>query len=82
MILVVHFLLLIAEVSVNVSEPCRQWKRNKAVQLNQKQIACLLANGFMCTFPWQPYRDDHARLVPTINFAALYNTALPANVEN
>jgi poly(ADP-ribose) glycohydrolase len=54
---------------------------SKAVQLSQIQIACLLANGFMCTFPWQPYRDDYPGLVPTINFALLYITDLPANVE-
>lgn len=38
----------------------------KSISLTQLQIASLLANAFLCTFPW---RKDSSASYPGINFA-------------
>ncbi|KAF2904999.1 hypothetical protein ILUMI_01183 [Ignelater luminosus] len=42
---------------------------SKSISLSQLQIASLLANAFLCTFPW---RKDSAVSYPGINFARLF----------
>ena len=51
----------------------------QSVLLSQLQIACLLANAFLCTFPPSRWRD--AGDYPGINFERLFGLALPANAE-
>ncbi len=49
----------------------------QSVILSQHQIACLLANAFLCTFPSSPWRDGGP--YPRINFTRLFD--LDANVK-
>lgn len=42
---------------------------NRSVSLSQLQIASILANAFLCTFPW---RKDMAGSYPGINFTKLF----------
>ena len=44
----------------------------RTISLKQEQIACLLANGFLCTFPWQHWRDGYGSRFPYINFIHLF----------
>ncbi|KAB0793201.1 hypothetical protein PPYR_12821 [Photinus pyralis] len=43
----------------------------KSISLSQLQIASLLANGFLCTFPW---REEVALTYPGINFSGLFSS--------
>lgn len=43
----------------------------RTLSMSQLQIACLLANAFLCTFPW---RKDIAATYPGINFFRLLTT--------
>ncbi|KAJ3178017.1 hypothetical protein HDU87_003794 [Geranomyces variabilis] len=54
--------------------PLLRAKENKAITLNQLQIACILANAFFCTFP---RRNDTRKTAeyasyPSINFSTLF----------
>lgn len=42
---------------------------NRSVSLSQVQISCILANAFLCTFPW---RTDMSDSYPGINFTKLF----------
>lgn len=42
---------------------------NRSVSLSQLQISCILANAFLCTFPW---RKDMAGSYPGVNFTKLF----------
>ncbi|XP_053697387.1 poly(ADP-ribose) glycohydrolase-like [Sabethes cyaneus] len=49
---------------------------NKAVSLTQQQVACLLANAFLCTFPrrnTQKKKSEYS-LFPDINFNRLFQS--------
>ncbi|XP_055301564.1 poly(ADP-ribose) glycohydrolase-like [Sitodiplosis mosellana] len=53
--------------------PLLKQGQNQSISLSQKQIACLLANAFLCTFPHRnEYRRGEYRSYPSINFGELY----------
>ncbi|CAB3380557.1 Hypothetical predicted protein [Cloeon dipterum] len=43
------------------------------LELKRKEIACLLANAYLCTFP---NRDSRASKLPTVNFITLFSGQL------
>ncbi|XP_062541533.1 poly(ADP-ribose) glycohydrolase-like [Armigeres subalbatus] len=50
---------------------------NKAISLTQQQVACLLANAFLCTFPrrnTQKKKSEYS-LFPDINFNRLFQSS-------
>ncbi|KAG5896259.1 hypothetical protein JTB14_033556 [Gonioctena quinquepunctata] len=51
------------------SIPLLKKGHNRSVSLSQLQIASLLANAFLCTFPWG---KDIAGLYPGVNFVRLF----------
>ncbi|XP_055312358.1 poly(ADP-ribose) glycohydrolase-like isoform X2 [Sitodiplosis mosellana] len=53
--------------------PLLKHGRNQSISLSQKQIACLLANAFLCTFPCRnEYRSGEYRRYSSINFSELF----------
>ncbi|XP_023015523.2 poly(ADP-ribose) glycohydrolase [Leptinotarsa decemlineata] len=52
------------------SLPLLKKGHNRSVSLSQLQIASLLANGFLCTFPW---RKEVACTYPGVNFVRLFS---------
>ncbi|XP_031627780.1 poly(ADP-ribose) glycohydrolase isoform X2 [Contarinia nasturtii] len=66
---------------VKCSIPLLKRGQNKSISLSQEQIACLLANAFLCTFPRRnsEARNSEFSSYPTINFAELFST--PGNEE-
>lgn len=63
--------------------PLLKQGQNKSISLSQKQVACLLANAFLCTFPRRnDYRDtSEYASYPTINFNTLFQTSGDQNIE-
>lgn len=61
---------------VPASIPLLRSGTNKSISLSQQQIACLLANAFLCTFPRRNTDTAKAeyRNYPTINFNTLFQT--------
>ncbi|XP_052686077.1 poly(ADP-ribose) glycohydrolase-like isoform X2 [Crassostrea angulata] len=55
--------------------PLLKREKNKSITLSQEQIACLLANAFLCTFPRRNARGKSAEYhnYPSINFNSLYD---------
>lgn len=56
---------------------------NKSISLSQQQIACLLANAFLCTFPRRndiKSKSEYASY-PTINFNTLFQSDCDQNIE-
>lgn len=51
------------------SLPLLRKGQSRSVSLSQLQISCILANAFLCTFPW---RKDIAGSFPGINFQKLF----------
>jgi poly(ADP-ribose) glycohydrolase len=53
------------------------------VLLSQGQIACILANAFLCTFAWQRWRDTDSddTQYPSINFLSLFDRPDPTSTE-
>ena len=52
------------------------------VLLSQGQIACILANAFLCTFAWRRWRDTETAHFPNINFVPLFDRAAdPTRIE-
>ncbi|KAJ8961736.1 hypothetical protein NQ318_021336 [Aromia moschata] len=51
------------------SLPLLKKNHNRSVSLSQLQIASLLANAFLCTFPW---KKDVASSYPGVNFVRLF----------
>ncbi|XP_057658319.1 poly(ADP-ribose) glycohydrolase-like [Diorhabda carinulata] len=49
--------------------PLLKQHHNRSVSLSQYQVASLLANAFLCTFPW---RKSTAVTYPGVNFASLF----------
>lgn len=47
---------------------------NKSISLSQQQVACLLANAFLCTYPRRNTADEKAEYknYPNINFSHLF----------
>ncbi|XP_065339174.1 poly(ADP-ribose) glycohydrolase-like isoform X2 [Cloeon dipterum] len=45
----------------------------RCLELKRKEIACLLANAYLCTFP---NRDSRASKLPTVNFITLFSGQL------
>ncbi|KAJ8922080.1 hypothetical protein NQ315_008721 [Exocentrus adspersus] len=54
------------------SLPLLKKNHNRSVSLSQLQISCLMANAFLCTFPW---RKDVASTYPGVNFVRLYTSS-------
>ncbi|XP_060525028.1 poly(ADP-ribose) glycohydrolase isoform X2 [Cylas formicarius] len=54
------------------SLPILKQNYNRSVSLSQLQIGCLLANAFLCTFPWKK-RDPTSPGVPGVNFIRLFS---------
>lgn len=52
---------------------------NRSVSLSQQQIASLLANAVLCTFPW---RKKVANAYPGVNFVSLYMADKRAQRQN
>lgn len=63
--------------------PLLKQNQNTSISLSQKQIACLLANAFLCTFPRRNKHDDDNEYstYPSINFNELFETANGENLE-
>lgn len=51
--------------------PLLAQNRNRSLSLSQLQISCLLANAFLCTFP---YKKSVASRYPGVNFISLYSS--------
>nr|XP_015196510.1 PREDICTED: poly(ADP-ribose) glycohydrolase-like isoform X2 [Lepisosteus oculatus] len=70
----------IAELAVSLPDVCRmaipllRQGHNHSITLSQKQIACLLANAFYCTFPNRNTTKQHSEYsnYPDINFSRLF----------
>lgn len=47
---------------------------NHSISMSQEQVACLLANAFLCTFPWRNTTKKNSEFsnYPVINFARLF----------
>ncbi|XP_055304353.1 poly(ADP-ribose) glycohydrolase-like [Sitodiplosis mosellana] len=56
---------------------------NKSISLSQQQIACLLANAFLCTFPRRNEKSRYSEYssYPSINFSTLFDTPGDQNIE-
>jgi len=46
--------------------------KQQTIKLTQREISCLLANAFLCTFPHRNNSKGKFSKYPTINFSALY----------
>lgn len=60
--------------------PLLKQNQNKSISLTQQQIACLLANAFLCTFPRRndiKWSSNEYANYPSINFSSLFQ-----NVHN
>ena len=42
---------------------------NATIFMSQMQIAAILANAFLCTFPFRTHRNNEYKLFPIFNFA-------------
>ncbi|XP_016993582.2 poly(ADP-ribose) glycohydrolase [Drosophila takahashii] len=63
--------------------PLLKQHKNASLSLSQQQIACLLANAFLCTFPRRNTlkRKSEYSSFPDINFNRLYQSTGPAVLE-
>lgn len=54
--------------------PLLKQQQNKSISMTQQQAACLLANAFLCTFPWRNTRKSTSEYstYPQINFNRLF----------
>lgn len=54
--------------------PLLKQGENSSISMTQQQIACLLANAFLCTFPWRNTRKRTSEYInyPEINFNRLF----------
>ncbi|KAH8235571.1 hypothetical protein KR032_002670, partial [Drosophila birchii] len=68
---------------VQAPVPLLKQHHNSALTLSQQQIACLLANAFLCTFPRRNTlkRKSEYSTFPDINFNRLYQSTGPAVLE-
>ncbi|KAH8367284.1 hypothetical protein KR200_007754 [Drosophila serrata] len=68
---------------VQAPVPLLKQHHNSALSLSQQQIACLLANAFLCTFPRRNTlkRKSEYSTFPDINFNRLYQSSGPAVLE-
>lgn len=65
---------------IKSSIPLLKQGMNRSISLSQQQVACLLANAFLCTFPRRNTNNRNSEFsnYPTINFSWLYG----ANGQN
>ncbi|XP_066150021.1 poly(ADP-ribose) glycohydrolase-like [Euwallacea fornicatus] len=42
---------------------------NRSLSMSQEQISCILANSFLCTFPW---KKNMSKTYPGVNFVSLF----------
>lgn len=75
------------ELTVSMPEICTQpilllkLGMNQSLTMSQKQIACLLANAFFCTFPRRNSRKSEYSNYPEINFYRLFEGSSPRKIE-
>lgn len=57
--------------------------QNKSISMTQQQVACLVANAFLCTYPWRNTRKSTSEYCtyPQINFNRLFNSTGQTNIE-
>ena len=55
--------------------PLLKQEKSRSISLSQQQVACLLANAFLCTFPRRNTNRSHSEYsnYPNINFNQLFN---------
>lgn len=70
---IIRLALQLPEI-VPSSIPLLKQGTNKSISLSQKQVACLLANAFLCTFPRRNENSSQAEYhtYPSINFNSLF----------
>lgn len=81
---VIRLALKLPEIIPNAI-PLLKQNQNRSISLSQKQIACLLANAFLCTFPGRSgiYRSPaEFSTYPSINFSSLFQTFGNASLQN
>ncbi|KAK1791704.1 hypothetical protein P4O66_013683 [Electrophorus voltai] len=61
--------------------PLLKMSMNQSLTMSQKQIACLLANAFFCTFPRRNSRKSEYSNYPEINFFRLFEGSSPRKIE-
>ena len=63
--------------------PLLKQQQDYAITLSQKQVACLLANAFLCTFPYRNSLKRNAEYsnYPSINFNSLFSGPLSGRKE-
>ncbi|XP_076830512.1 poly(ADP-ribose) glycohydrolase isoform X2 [Brachyhypopomus gauderio] len=61
--------------------PLLKMNMNQSLTMSQKQIACLLANAFFCTFPRRNSRKSEYSNYPEINFFRLFEGSSPRKIE-
>lgn len=49
---------------VSTSIPLLKRENNRTISMSQMQVACILANAFLCTFPWRRDMSTY----PGVNF--------------
>lgn len=62
---------------IKISIPLLKQGMNKPISMSQQQVACLLANAFLCTFPRRNTNMRNAEFsnYPTINFSWLFGAS-------
>jgi poly(ADP-ribose) glycohydrolase len=76
-------LALQCPVLIATAIPLLKKKENRTVSLSQQQVACLLANAFLCTFPKRntmKRKSEYCRY-PDINFNRLFQTSGQSCIE-
>ncbi|XP_057197867.1 poly(ADP-ribose) glycohydrolase [Triplophysa rosa] len=82
-----NILPAMVELTVKMPEICTQpipllkMGMNQSLTMSQKQIACLLANAFFCTFPRRNSRKSEYSNYPEINFYRLFEGSFPRKIE-
>ncbi|XP_050982496.1 poly(ADP-ribose) glycohydrolase [Labeo rohita] len=61
--------------------PLLKSRMNQSLTMSQKQIACLLANAFFCTFPRRNSRKSEYANYPEINFYRLFEGSSSRKTE-
>ncbi|XP_050294562.1 poly(ADP-ribose) glycohydrolase [Anthonomus grandis grandis] len=50
--------------------PLLKQNHNRSLSMSQQQVSCILANAFLCTFPW---KQNVAASYPGVNFVSLFS---------
>lgn len=76
-------LALALPTTVTHAVPLLKKQQNFTVTLSQQQVACLLANAFLCTFPRRNTTQSRSEYssYPSINFSTLFASKLHSSAE-